>query len=186
MKVLPSPLNNLTLPVIGAPMFLVSQPNLVIAQCISGICGTFPSLNARPQHTLKTWIQLIKTECNHFQEENPTHKVGPFGVNLVALDSNKRLQEDLHTCVEEKVPIIITSMKPPTDVVKAVHDYGGLHFHDVINRRHAEKAIEAGVDGIILVCNGAGGHAGVLNPFAFIKEIRQFYKGIIMKPKCLE
>lgn len=185
MSVLKPPLNNLRLPIIGAPMFLVSQPNLVIAQCCAGICGTFPSLNARPQDELKKWIQLIKTECQNFQHLNPTKKVAPFGVNLVALDSNKRLQQDLDTCIEEKVPIIITSMKPPTDVVKAVHAYGGLHFHDVINRRHALKAIEAGVDGLILVCNGAGGHAGNLNPFAFLSEIRQLYDGIIILAGCI-
>jgi len=178
-------LKELRIPVIGAPMFLLSQPSLVIAQCCSGICGTFPSLNARPQSELKNWIHQIKTECNSFQEQHPFAKVGPFGVNLVALDSNQRLQQDLETCIEEKVPIIITSMKPPQDVVKAVHSYGGLHLHDVINRRHAEKAIEAGVDGLILVCNGAGGHAGTLNPFAFLSEIRQIYDGIIMLAGCI-
>jgi nitronate monooxygenase len=185
MSVLQFPLNHLKLPIIGAPMFLVSQPNLVIAQCCAGICGTFPAINARPQSELKKWIQLIKAECKNFQQLNPTKKVAPFGVNLVALESNKRLQQDLEICIEEKVPIIITSMKPPTDVVKAVHSYGGLHFHDVINRRHALKAIEAGVDGLILVCNGAGGHAGNLNPFAFLSEIRQIYDGIIILAGCI-
>lgn len=178
-------LKELKIPVIGAPMFLLSQPDLVISQCCSGICGTFPSLNARPQSQLKEWIQQIKRECNDFKKKNPSKKVGPFGVNLVALDSNKRLQQDLETCVEEEVPVIITSMKPPQDVVKAVHSYGGLHFHDVINRRHAEKAIEAGVDGLILVCSGAGGHAGSLNPFAFLSEVREMYDGIIMLAGCL-
>ena len=178
-------LKNLKLPVICAPMFLLSQPDLVIAQCCAGVCGTFPSLNARPQSELKNWIQRIKKECKEFQEKNPDKTVAPFGVNLVALDSNKRLQQDLKVCIEEKVPIIITSMKPPQDVVEAVHSYGGLHFHDVINRRHAEKAIEAGVDGLILVCAGAGGHAGTLNPFAFISEIREIFDGIILLAGCI-
>ncbi len=180
-----STLKDLKLPVICAPMFLLSQPDLVIAQCCAGVCGTFPSLNARPQSELKNWIQRIKKECKEFQEKNPDKTVAPFGVNLVALDSNKRLQQDLEVCIEEKVPIIITSMKPPQDVVEAVHSYGGLHFHDVINRRHAEKAIEAGVDGLILVCAGAGGHAGTLNPFAFISEIREIFDGIILLAGCI-
>ena len=180
-----STLKDLKLPVICAPMFLLSQPDLVIAQCCAGVCGTFPSLNARPQSELKNWIQRIKKECKEFQEKNPAKTVAPFGVNLVALDSNKRLQQDLEVCIEEKVPIIITSMKPPQDVVEAVHSYGGLHFHDVINRRHAEKAIEAGVDGLILVCAGAGGHAGTLNPFAFISEIREIFDGIILLAGCI-
>lgn len=180
-----SPLNQMRLPIIGAPMFLVSQPNLVIAQCQAGIAGTFPSLNARPQSELKKWITLIKEECAQYKRENPSKIVGPFGVNLVALDSNKRLRQDLDTCVEEKVPIIITSMKPPADVVKEVQSYGGIHLHDVINKRHALKAIEAGVDGLILVCNGAGGHAGTLNPFAFINEIKQIYDGLIILAGCI-
>ena len=180
-----STLKDLKLPVICAPMFLLSQPDLVIAQCCAGVCGTFPSLNARPQSELKNWIQRIKKECKEFQEKNPDKTVAPFGVNLVALDSNKRLQQDLEVCIEEKVPIIITSMKPPQDVVEAVHSYGGLHFHDVINRRHAEKAIEAGVDGLILVCAGSGGHAGTLNPFAFISEIREIFDGIILLAGCI-
>ncbi|MBI60397.1 nitronate monooxygenase [bacterium] len=178
-------LNQLSLPVVGAPMFLVSSPKLVISQCCSGIIGTFPTLNARPQETLRSWIQEIKEGCLNYQEQHPQSTVAPFGINLVALDSNKRLEHDLNICLEEKVPIIITSMRAPSDISQAIHSYGGIHFHDVINRRHAEKAIEAGVDGLVLVTNGAGGHAGMLNPFAFVKEIRSFFDGIILLAGCL-
>ena len=176
---------SLTLPIVGAPMFLVSQPELVVAQCLSGIAAAFPSLNARPQSVLKTWIHDIKHRCNSAANEYPNRTIGPYGVNLVALDSNKRLEQDLAVCIDEKVPFIITSMRPPKDVNKAVKAYGGLHFHDVINRRHAEKAIEAGVDGLVLVCSGAGGHAGVLNPFAFLAEIRPLFDGLILLAGCI-
>ena len=169
-----------TLPVIGAPMFLISTPKLVIAQCLAGVVGCFPSLNARPQSQLREWIHEIKAALNQAKKDNPDQKIAPFGINLVALESNKRLQQDLEVCIEEEVPIIITSMQPPKDVAQKVHSYGGLHFHDVISVRHAKKAIEAGVDGLVLVCAGAGGHAGTLNPFAFVKEVRQFYDGIIL------
>ncbi len=175
----------LRIPVIGAPMFLISQPDLVVAQCCAGIAAAFPSLNARPQALLKNWIVDIKARRATFKRSNPQSPVGPFGVNLVALDSNKRLQQDLEVCIDHKVPFIITSMKPPTDVNKAIHDYGGLHFHDVVNRRHALKAIEAGVDGLILVCAGAGGHAGMLNPFAFLAEIRPMFDGLIILAGCI-
>ena len=165
----------LRLPVIGAPMFIVSTPELVIAQCQAGIIGTFPSLNARPQSQLRDWIQQIKAGIKDEQNESV-----PFGVNLVAMASNQRLEADLAVCIEEKVPLIITSMKPPGHIAKAVHSYGGQHFHDVTTIHHAQKAIEAGVDGLILVSAGAGGHAGRLNPFAFVKEVRQFYQGSII------
>ena len=177
--------NQLTLPVIGAPMFLISSPELVIAQCCSGIVGTFPTLNARPKEDLKTWIQTIKQGCLDFQQTNPSAKVAPFGVNLVALDSNKRLDHDLSVCIEEQVPIIITSMRAPKDVSQAIQSYGGIHFHDVINRRHAEKAIESGVDGLVLVSSGAGGHAGMINPFAFVSEIRRIFTGTILLAGCI-
>ena len=178
-------INQLKIPVIGAPMFIISTPELVIAQCCAGIVGTFPTLNARPKENLLAWIQTIKQGCHDFQQANPTATVAPFGVNLVALDSNKRLDHDLDVCIQEKVPIIITSMRAPKDVSQAIHAYGGIHFHDVINRRHAEKAIEAGVDGLVLVASGAGGHAGMLNPFAFINEIRTIFDGTILLAGCL-
>ena len=166
-------------------MFLISNPKLVIAQCTAGVAGIFPSLNARPQSQLKVWIQEIKAGIAAYKHAHPTAIVAPFGVNLVALDSQKRLEQDLATCVQEQVPIIVTSMRAPRDVVEAVHSYGGLHFHDVVSCRHAEKAIEAGVDGLILVTQGAGGHAGTLNPFAFVAAVRNFYSGTIALAGCL-
>ena len=160
-------------------MFLVSTPELVMAQCQAGIVGCFPSLNARPQSQLRDWIQQIKS-LYKTQPDAP-----PFGVNLVAIANNKRLDQDLQICLDEQVPLIITSMQPPKDVAQAVHAYGGLHFHDVISKRHAEKAIEAGVDGLVLVCSGAGGHAGTLNPFAFVNEIRRLFKGTLLLAGCI-
>ncbi len=177
--------NALRVPVIGAPMFLISRPELVIAQCKSGVLGTFPSLNCRPKSLLREWIQQIRSECDAEKVKFPEKKIAPFGVNLVALDDNKRLDHDLAICIEEKVPVIITSMRAPQEVVRDVHAYGGVHFHDVVTRRHAEKAIEAGVDGVVLVCAGAGGHAGMLNPFAFVREVRSFYNGSIVLAGCL-
>lgn len=165
-------LTTLRVPVIGAPMFLISTPKLVIAQCKAGIVGSFPSLNARSPEQLRDWIRDIKLEIEGYNI--------PFAVNLVALNSNKRFMQDLDICIQEKVPIIITSMHAPHNVVEAVHSYGGLHFHDVINQRHAEKAIETGVDGLICVCAGAGGHAGTLHPYAFIKAVRHMFDGIIL------
>ena len=165
--------NKLLLPIIGAPMFRVSTPKLVIAQCKAGIIGTFPSLNARPQSQLKDWIQYIKSELHIYKEKNPEKKVAPFGVNLVAISSNKRLKQDTQVCLEEQVPIIITSMQPPKKLSKKIHEYRGLHYHDVTTLAHAKKALKAGVDGLVLVCNGAGGHGGRLNPFALVKEVRQ-------------
>ncbi|RAP32539.1 nitronate monooxygenase [Candidatus Marinamargulisbacteria bacterium SCGC AG-410-N11] len=177
--------NNLRVPVIGAPMFIISTPELVIAQCLSGVVGCFPSLNARPQSQLQDWIQQIKRALAQAKQENPSRKIAPFGVNLVAMTSNKRLQQDLAVCIKEQVPIIITSMQPPKEVAHAVHQYGGLHFHDVISIRHAEKAIEAGVDGLVLVCAGAGGHGGTLHPFPFVKEVRKRFDGLIMLAGCI-
>ena len=166
-------------------MFLVSQPKLIIAQCTAGVAGLFPSLNARPQSELKSWIREIKAGLAAYQDAHPGAVVAPFGVNLVAIDRQQRLEQDLAVCVEEKVPLIVTSMRAPRDVAAAVHAYGGFHFHDVTTRRHAEKAIEAGVDGLVLVAHGAGGHAGTLNPFAFLAEVRQFYSGTIALAGCL-
>ena len=171
---------SLRLPLIGAPMFIVSQPDLVVAQCTAGIVGSFPALNARPASLLDDWLTDIRTRLDAYQSANPDHPVAPFAVNQIVHASNVRLQEDLETCVKHKVPIIITSLRPPGAVVEAVHSYGGLVFHDVISLRHARKAIEQGVDGLIAVCAGAGGHAGNLSPFALVKEIRKEYDGTLI------
>ena len=169
--------NNISIPVIGAPLFLISVPDLVIAQCKAGIIGSFPALNARPQHVLEEWIVRIKTELKEYQEQNPDKKVAPFAVNQICHGSNDRLQGDMEICVKHEVPIIITSLRPPAEVVKAAHSYGGLVFHDVINVRHAKKAADMGVDGLILVCAGAGGHAGALSPFALLREVKSSFDG---------
>jgi nitronate monooxygenase len=172
--------DRLRLPVIGAPMFIVSTPRLVLAQCKAGIVGAFPALNARPASQLDEWLAQITEELAAFQRANPQAKVAPFAVNQIVHSSNNRLEEDVALCVKHKVPIIITSLRPPSEVVAAVHGYGGIVFHDVINMRHAEKAAAQGVDGIIAVCAGAGGHAGVLSPFALVKQIREVYAGTII------
>ena len=172
--------DKLTMPVIGAPLFLVSGPDLVIAQCKAGIVGSFPALNARPQHVLDEWIVRIKTELAEYQEQNPDAKVAPFAVNQICHGSNDRLMQDMETCVKHEVPIIITSLRPPSEIVDAAHSYGGLVFHDVINVRHAQKAAEQGVDGLILVCAGAGGHAGALSPFALVREVKEWFDGTII------
>ena len=171
---------HLRIPVIGAPMFIVSGPELVIAQCKAGIVGAFPALNARPQAMLDEWLLRIADELGAYAEENPGVPVAPYAVNQIAHMSNDRLVADMETCVKRKVPIIITSLRPPAEVVEAVHSYGGVVFHDIINLRHAQKAIEQGVDGIIAVCAGAGGHAGTTSPFALVKEIRAIFDGTII------
>ena len=171
---------NLSIPVIGSPLFLVSGPELVIAQCKAGIVGSFPALNARPQHVLAEWIIRIKTELAEYQAANPDAKVAPFAVNQICHGSNDRLMDDMQTCVEHEVPIIITSLRPPAELVEAAHSYGGLVFHDVISVRHAKKAAEQGVDGLILVCAGAGGHAGALSPFALVREVKEWFDGTII------
>ena len=172
--------DNISIPVIGAPLFLVSGPDLVIAQCKAGIIGSFPALNARPQHVLEEWIIRIKTELAQYQEENPDAKVAPFAVNQICHGSNDRLMQDMETCVKHEVPIIITSLRPPAEVVEAAHSYGGLVYHDVISVRHAKKAAEQGVDGLILVCAGAGGHAGALSPFALLREVKKWFDGTVI------
>jgi len=164
-------------PVIGAPMFLVSGPELVIEQCKAGILGAFPALNARPQELLETWLTQIEDALEKHRRETGAARATPYAVNLIVNPANKRLQEDLEVCVRHKVPVIITSLSAPTAIAKRVHDYGGVVFHDVVKVRHAQKALEAGVDGIILVCAGAGGHAGRLNPFALVNEIRRIFDG---------
>jgi nitronate monooxygenase len=172
--------DRLRLPVIGAPQFIVSTPRLVLAQCKAGIVGAFPALNARPVSQLNDWLAEITGELAAYQRANPGQKVAPYAVNQIVHSSNNRLEEDVALCVKHKVPIIITSLRPPAEVVSAVHGYGGVVFHDVINLRHAEKAAAQGVDGIIAVCAGAGGHAGLLSPFALVKQIREVYAGTII------
>ena len=171
---------NISMPVIGAPLFLVSGPDLVIAQCKAGIIGAFPALNARPQHVLDEWLTRIKTELAEYKELNPEAKVAPFAVNQICHGSNDRLMQDMETCVKHEVPIIITSLRPPSEVVEAAHSYGGLVYHDVISVRHAQKAAEQGVDGLILVCAGAGGHAGTLSPFALLREVKEWFDGTVI------
>lgn len=178
-------IGQLRLPLIGAPMFIVSNPKLVAAQCKAGIVGSFPALNARPQELLVDWIREIKDEIATHAEAHPGDPVAPFAVNQIAHPSNKRLLADMEVCVDEQVPIIITSLNPPRDIVKAVHDYGGLVFHDIISIRHARKAIGQGVDGLIAVCAGAGGHAGPLSPFALIGEIRKEFDGCLILSGCI-
>lgn len=175
----------LRIPLIGAPMFIVSGPELVTEQCKAGIVGSFPALNARPQETLVEWIRQIKADLAEHSEANPDGPVAPFAVNQIVHPSNPRLLEDMQVCVEEQVPIIITSLSPPSEIVQAVHSYGGMVFHDIINLRHARKAIAQGVDGIIAVCTGAGGHAGPLSPFALIGEIRKEFDGCLILSGCI-
>jgi nitronate monooxygenase len=172
--------NSLELPVIGSPLFIVSGPELVIAQCKAGIVGSFPALNARPAHVLEEWIVRIKTELAEYQAANPDKKVAPFAVNQICHASNDRLAHDIEVCTRLEVPIIITSLRPPQEVVTAAHSYGGVVFHDVINVKHAKKAAEQGVDGLILVCAGAGGHAGTLSPFALVREVKQWFDGTVI------
>ena len=170
----------LRLPLIGAPMFIVSTPALVMAQCRAGVVGSFPALNARPPALLDDWLAEITEGLESYARTHPDSKVAPFAVNQIVHASNDRLEHDVALCVKHRVPIVITSLRPPAEVVSAVHGYGGLVFHDVINRRHAEKAAAQGVDGIIAVCAGAGGHAGVLSPFALVKQIREVFTGTII------
>ena len=172
--------DNLAIPVIGAPLFLVSGPELVIAQCKAGIVGSFPALNARPQHVLEEWLIRIKEELAQAKAENPDLPIAPYAVNQICHGSNDRLMGDMEICVKHEAPIIITSLRPPEEIVTAAHSYGGLVYHDVISVKHAKKAAEQGVDGLILVCAGAGGHAGMLSPFALVKEVREFFDGTII------
>ncbi len=177
---LPPILSRLELPVVAAPMFIVSGPELVIAQCKAGIVGSFPALNARPADMLEKWIVRIKLELEQYQAENPDKKVAPFAVNQICHASNNRLEHDMEICVKHEVPIIITSLQASKMVYDATHSYGGIVLHDVINIRHAKKALSMGADGLIAVCTGAGGHAGRLSPFALIPEIRQFHDGPLL------
>jgi len=172
--------DNLSIPVVGAPLFIVSNPDLVIEQCKAGIVGSFPALNARPASQLEDWLSEITETLDSMRRADPAARIAPFAVNQIVHSSNDRLERDVAVCVKHRVPIIITSLRPPAEVVSAVHAYGGIVFHDVINLRHAEKAAAQGVDGIIAVCAGAGGHAGVQSPFALVKQIREVYAGTII------
>lgn len=176
---LPEPLSRLRLPLIGAPLFIISTPALVIAQCKAGVVGSFPALNARPQSLLREWIQQIRAELAQWDKEHPESPSAPFAVNQIVHKSNNRLEDDLRVCVEEKVPIVITSLGAREDLNQAVHSYGGITLHDIINVVHAEKALARGADGLVAVCAGAGGHAGALSPFALVQEIRRFHKGLL-------
>ena len=171
--------NSLNLPVIGAPLFIISHPPLVIAQCMSGIIGSFPALNARPKEQLDEWLAEITEALSTARAKEPARRIGPYAVNQIVHASNDRLDHDMQMCEKHKAPMLITSLRAPGDIVKQAHAWGGMVMHDVISIRHAEKALEAGVDGLILVCAGAGGHAGTLSPFALVREVRRFYSGPI-------
>ena len=174
----------LSLPVVAAPMFLISGPKLVTSCCKNGVVGTFPALNQRTSEGFEEWLIEIKKDLAEF-EQTTGKKAAPYGVNLIVHRTNPRVQADLEICVKHQVPIIITSLGAVAELVDTVHSYGGLVFHDVINRRHAEKAAAAGVDGLICVAAGAGGHAGNLNPMPFISEMRSFFDGIILLSGCM-
>lgn len=178
---LPAALQNLTLPVVASPMFIVSYPELVLAQCKAGIVGSFPALNARPAELLDEWLTQMNEALAAHRAANPGAKVGPIAVNQIVHQSNVRLEQDVRICVEHKVPIFITSLRAPAkEIIDAVHSYGGIILHDVINLRHAQKALDAGVDGLILVAAGAGGHAGTTSPFALVGEVRRIFDGPIV------
>jgi nitronate monooxygenase len=175
---LPVALQNLRLPVIGSPLFIASGPALVTAQCKAGIVGSFPALNARPAELLDTWLTQIQGDLAEYGKTHPDAKIGPIAVNQIVHQSNDRLAHDVEVCVRHQVPIIISSLRaPPKEMMDAIHSYGGIVLHDVISIRHAKKALEAGVDGLILVAAGAGGHAGGLSPFALVGEVRKFFSG---------
>jgi nitronate monooxygenase len=174
---LPPLLQRLRLPVIGSPLFIISNPDLVIAQCKAGIVGAFPALNARPAHVLAEWLTRIKGELGEHDAKHPDRKSAPFAVNQIVHRSNERLAHDLDVCVKFEVPLLITSLGARPEVNEAAHSYGGLVLHDVINDAFARKAIEKGADGLIAVAAGAGGHAGTLSPFALIQEIRAWFDG---------
>jgi nitronate monooxygenase len=177
-------LKDLNLPIIAAPLFLISNPDLVIECCKSGIVGTFPALNQRTSDGFENWLIKIKEALSKYEKE--TGKTpAPFGVNLIVHPTNPRLEADLKLCIKHRVPLIITSLGAVSQVVDAVHSYGGLVFHDIIKKRHAEKAAEAGVDGLILVAAGAGGHAGTINPMTLVAEIREIFDKTLILSGCI-
>lgn len=174
---LPPILQNLMLPVIGSPLFIISNPDLVIAQCKAGIVGTFPALNARPAHVLDEWLTRINGELGEHNAKHPDRPAAPYAVNQIVHKSNERLMADIEVCVKHRVPILVTSLGARPEVNEAAHSYGGIVFHDVISNAFARKAIEKGADGLVAVAAGAGGHAGTTSPFALIQEIRAWWKG---------
>jgi nitronate monooxygenase len=180
MMALPPLFDKLRLPAVGAPQFIIANPELVIAQCKGGIVGAFPALNARPQPLLDDWLHRIKDELAAYDEANPNAPAAPHAVNQIVHKTNERLDADVEACVRHKVPIVITSLGARPEVNDAIHSYGGIVLHDIINIKFAEKALEKGADGLIAVCAGAGGHAGGMSPFALISEIRQFFDGPLL------
>ncbi|MEP3245377.1 MAG: nitronate monooxygenase family protein [Sneathiella sp.] len=172
--------NRLSVPVIGSPLFIISNPDLVIAQCKAGIVGSFPALNARPAEVLDEWLKKITEELDAYNQANPDNPAAPFAVNQIVHKSNDRLMHDVEMCVKYKVPIVITSLGAREDVNEAIHSYGGIVIHDIINNFFAKKAIQKGADGVIAVASGAGGHAGTLSPFALIQEIREWFDGLVL------
>lgn len=183
---LPAPISDrLRLPVIGSPMFIVSNPELVIAQCCAGIVGSFPSLNARPADELERWLKRIRAALAEWDAASPEMPAAPFAVNLIVHKTNDRLMHDLELCVKYEVPIVITSLGARPEVYEAVHGYGGIVMHDVINQTFAHKAVEKGADGLIAVAAGAGGHAGTVSPFAFVQETRAWFDGPLALSGCI-
>jgi nitronate monooxygenase len=180
MMALPPLFDKLRLPAVGAPQFIIANPELVIAQCKGGIVGAFPALNARPQPLLDDWLHRIKDELAAYDQANPNAPAAPYAVNQIVHKTNERLDADVATCVKHKVPIVITSLGARPEVNEAIHSYGGIVLHDVINITFAKKALEKGADGLIAVAAGAGGHAGGLSPMAFVSEIREFFDGPLL------
>ena len=170
----------LSLPVVGAPLFIISNPDLVISQCKAGVIGSFPALNARPIEVLDEWLTRIAEELDAHNQANPDRPAAPYAVNQIVHNSNDRLMHDVEMCVKHKVPVVITSLGARPEVFEAIHSYGGICLHDVINNRFAHKAIEKGADGLICVAAGAGGHAGTLSPMAFIQEVREWFDGPVL------
>lgn len=177
---LPPVFDKLRLPVVGAPQFIIANPELVIEQCKAGIVGSFPALNSRPQPLLDDWLFRIKDELAAYDEAHPGAPSAPFAVNQIVHRTNERLEQDVALCVKHKVPIVITSLGARPEVNEAIHSYGGIVLHDIINVAFARKALEKGADGLIAVCAGAGGHAGGLSPFALVHEIREFFDGPLL------
>jgi nitronate monooxygenase len=183
---LPSALaQRLSLPVVGAPLFIISNPDLVIAQCKAGVVGSFPALNARPAALLEEWLQRISAELAEWDAKHPQSPSAPYAVNLIVHKSNDRVEHDLGLCVKYKAPVVITSLGAREDVNAAVHSYGGIVLHDIINNRFARKAVEKGADGLIAVAAGAGGHAGTTSPFALVQEIREWFEGPLALSGCI-
>ena len=182
---LPPILQKARLPVIGSPLFIISNPDLVIAQCKAGVIGSFPALNARPEPVLHEWLDKITTELAEWDEKNPDRPSAPFAVNQIVHKTNNRLDHDVEACVKYKVPVVITSLGARVEVNDAIHSYGGIVLHDIINTIFARKALEKGADGLIAVAAGAGGHAGTTSPFALIQDIRKFFDGPLALSGCL-